>query len=84
MAELASCTRCMYFENRKRRDAYLWLADVQGGCSAKFLLHNLHTMHELKLTGNCLKGSRPILSFDPKFEQEPHLQLVKELLMHVS
>lgn len=24
-----------------------------------------HTMNELKLTGNCLKGSRPLLSFDP-------------------
>ena len=25
----------------------------------------VHTMNELKLTGNCLKGSRPLLSFDP-------------------
>lgn len=24
----------------------------------------VHTSHELKLTGNCIKGSRPILSFD--------------------
>lgn len=25
----------------------------------------VHTMDELKMTGNCLKGSRPLLSFDP-------------------
>ena len=24
----------------------------------------VHTMSELKLTGNCLRGSRPLLSFD--------------------
>jgi len=24
----------------------------------------VHTMLELKMTGNCLKGSRPLLSFD--------------------
>ena len=40
--------------------------------SAKRIIHVLylyfsflvHTMDELKLTGNSLKGSRPILSFD--------------------
>ncbi|KIY92755.1 hypothetical protein MNEG_15208 [Monoraphidium neglectum] len=36
-------------------------------------------MDELKLTGNHLKGSRPVLSFDGAFDQEPHLQLLKEL-----
>ncbi|CAD5227054.1 unnamed protein product [Bursaphelenchus xylophilus] len=82
MAELDSCTRCMYFENRKKRDAYLWLSDVNGGASCKFLLRNIHTMHEMKMSGNCLKGSRPILSFDPKFDSEPHLQLIKELFKH--
>ena len=29
-----------------------------------YLYNLVHTMDELKLTGNCLKGSRPILSFD--------------------
>lgn len=84
MAELANCTRCMYFENRKKRDSYLWLSDVRGGASVKFLILNIHTMQELKMTGNCLKGSRPILSFDPQFDSQPHLQLVKEIFKHVS
>jgi ribosome biogenesis protein BRX1 len=45
-------------------------------------LQNLHTMEELHFTGNCLKGSRPVLSFDATFETEPHLRVIKELLTH--
>lgn len=37
-------------------------------------------MEELHFTGNCLKGSRPILSFDANFDSAPHLMLIKELL----
>lgn len=37
-------------------------------------------MAELKLSGNHLKGSRPVLSFDATFDQEPHLQVLKEML----
>lgn len=40
-------------------------------------------MAELKLTGNCLRGSRPLLSFDPVFTEKPHYQLLKELLVQV-
>lgn len=43
----------------------------------------VHTMEELHFTGNCLKGSRPILSFDSTFDTAPHLRLLKELLLHV-
>ena len=40
-------------------------------------------MDELHFTGNCLKGSRPILSFDSSFDQQPHLVVIKELLLHI-
>ena len=36
------------------------------------------------MTGNCLKGSRPIVVFDQQFDEEPHLRLIKEVLSHVS
>ena len=39
-------------------------------------------MEELNFTGNCLKGSRPILSFDAGFDQQAHLRVLKELLTH--
>ncbi len=40
-------------------------------------------MDELHFTGNCLKGSRPILSFDATFDSQPHLIVIKELLLHI-
>lgn len=43
----------------------------------------VYTMEELKLTGNCLRGSRPILSFDPNFTEKPHYNLIKELLVQI-
>ena len=42
----------------------------------------VHTMEELHFTGNCLKGSRPILSFDAAFDKQPHLRVIKELFLH--
>jgi hypothetical protein len=43
----------------------------------------VHTMDELKMTGNHLKGSRPILSFDSNFDSEPHLRVLKEIFLQV-
>jgi ribosome biogenesis protein BRX1 len=40
----------------------------------------VHTMDELKFNGNCLKGSRPILSFDAGFDSGPQYKLMKEML----
>jgi ribosome biogenesis protein BRX1 len=37
-------------------------------------------MAEVKLTGNCLKGSRPLLCFDSTFDTTPAYKLLKELL----
>ena len=40
-------------------------------------------MDELKMLGNALKGSRPLLVFDQHFDNQPHLQLLKEMFTHV-
>lgn len=58
----------------------MWLAKSPSGPSIKFQVSNIHTSDELKLTGNCLKWSRPLLSFDGGFETEPHLKLIKEMM----
>jgi ribosome biogenesis protein BRX1 len=39
-------------------------------------------MEELNFTGNCLKGSRPVLSFDASFDKMAHTRVLKELLTH--
>jgi ribosome biogenesis protein BRX1 len=43
-------------------------------------LNLVTTLAEMKLTGNCLLGSRPVLHFDGNFEKKPHLKLIKEVL----
>jgi ribosome biogenesis protein BRX1 len=43
----------------------------------------VHTMEELNFIGNCLKGSRPLLSFDAAFEKQAHLRVIKELFTQI-
>lgn len=83
IAELKSCNSVLFLECRKRADCYMWLSETPQGPSVKFHVSNVHTMDELRLTGNCMKGSRPILSFDESFGRIPHLQLLKVLLIKV-
>ena len=83
LAELNNCNNCMYFEARRHEDLYLWLSKTPNGPSAKLQVQNIHTMDELKMTGNCLKGSRHILSFDKGFDAEPHWRLMRELLTQI-
>jgi Brix domain len=86
IAAMKSCTSVLFLECRKRQDAYMWLGRVGGqspGPSVKFHVSNIHTMDELRLTGNCMKGSRPVLSFDESFGRVGHLRLLKELFVDV-
>ena len=72
----------MFFEARKGKDLYMWLSKPPNGPTIKLHCQNIHTMEELNFTGNCLKGSRPILSFDAAFDKQAHLRVLKELLSH--
>lgn len=60
----------------------MWLCKSPAGPSLKFEVKDVHTTLELKLQGNCLKYSRPFLSFDGSFDLLPHLKLAKEMLVH--
>ncbi|XP_075236218.1 ribosome biogenesis protein BRX1 homolog [Lycorma delicatula] len=82
MCQMKNCNKCILLEGRLKRDLYMWVANTPSGPSAKFLVESVYTMGELKLTGNCLKGSRPLLSFDKNFN-EPHYALLKELFTQV-
>lgn len=83
LCEMKNCNKAIMFEGRKKQDLYMWLSNVPNGPSAKFLVENVSTMAELKLTGNCLRGSRPLLSFDKNFQNEPQYSLLKELLTQI-
>ncbi|KAJ1570023.1 Ribosome biogenesis protein brx1 [Nowakowskiella sp. JEL0078] len=82
LSELSNCNNCIYFEARRHQDLYMWISKTPNGPSVKFHVEDIHTMDELKMIGNCLKGSRPILSFDKTFDLEPRYQILKEILTH--
>jgi len=83
LADLHNCNNALYFEARRHEDLYLWAAKTPNGPSVKMHVQNVHTMDELKMTGNCLKGSRGILSFDAAFDETEWGRLVKELFTHM-
>src|SRR3981081_630763 len=76
VCELNNATSCIYLETRKYQDLYMWISRTPNGPSVKFLLHNIHTMSELKLTGNCMKYSRPLLIFDSLFDSTDAYKLM--------
>jgi len=82
ICELKSCNNCIYFEAR-RNNLFMYAAKMPHGPTMKFEVLNIHTLGEIKMSGNCLLHSRPILSFDIVFESEPHLRLVKEYFTHI-
>ncbi|KAH7326266.1 Brix domain-containing protein [Stachybotrys elegans] len=83
LAELYNCNNVLFLEARKHEDLYMYLSKVPNGPTAKFHIQNIQTMEELNFTGNCLKGSRPILSFDSAFDKDPYLRVLRELFIHV-
>ncbi|CAE6523410.1 unnamed protein product [Rhizoctonia solani] len=83
LADLHNCNNTLYFEARRHEDLYLWAAKTPNGPSVKMHVQNVHTMDELKMTGNCLKGSRGLLSFDPGFDDGEHWKLIKEMFTHI-
>lgn len=83
VCETKNCTSVIIFEARRRNDLFLWFSKTPSGPSIKFHVRNVHTMRELKFTGNCLKGSRPIVCFDENFDSTPHYRLMKEIFTHV-
>lgn len=74
-----------FWQNKKCCGVYLCISwylyvFVNFETNLTFLFLSVHTMGELKMTGNCLRGARPLLSFDPQFN-EPHWALMKELFI---
>ncbi|WEW56371.1 Ribosome biogenesis protein brx1 [Emydomyces testavorans] len=93
LAELHSCNVIFFLEARKRgQDLYLWLARPPNGPTIKFSVTNLHTMGEMGtgFAGNCLKGGRGVVVFDPSFDEGEVMKtgnewrgLVREMLRGV-
>uniref|UniRef100_A0A8C6JXW1 Ribosome biogenesis protein BRX1 homolog n=1 Tax=Melopsittacus undulatus TaxID=13146 RepID=A0A8C6JXW1_MELUD len=78
VCEMKNCNKCIFFEAKKKQDLYMCIKLI---FFKKITV--VHTLAELKMTGNCLRGSRPLLSFDPIFDKEPHYALLKELFIQI-
>lgn len=72
-SRICICGCLMYLRDLQSNSLYRMVRFVccmeTGGLRLALLMncdsfHAVHTMHELKMTGNCLKGTRPLLSFD--------------------
>lgn len=81
VCELKSCNNALFFEARKKKDLYMYLARVPSGPTIKFQVLNIHTTGEVRLAGNCLLGSRPILHFDKHFDDISYLKLIKQMFI---
>lgn len=75
-----NCNNVLFFQEVGLQD-FLYLAKSPSGPTVKFRLHNISTMEELRMTGNCLKGSRPLLHFDKQFDSTPKWKLLREMLV---
>jgi ribosome biogenesis protein BRX1 len=80
ICSLHHCNSLMFIEAHRHDVAFMWLGQAPAGPSVKFQIGNVHTADELRMVGNCLKYSRPLLHFDKEFETLPHLRVVKSLL----
>jgi ribosome biogenesis protein BRX1 len=80
LAELNGCSYVLYFEARKPQELFIWAAKSPSGPSVRFHVQNINTLEELNFTGNCMKNTRPILTFDPIFSTTDHGKVMKELL----
>ncbi|CAJ1024369.1 putative Brix domain containing protein [Leishmania shawi] len=77
---LHQCNSVMFVEPHRNDASYLWIGQAPSGPSIKMQINNVHTADEIRMAGNCLKYSRPLLHFDRDFELHPHLRVAKSLL----
>jgi ribosome biogenesis protein BRX1 len=81
ICEMRSCNNAIYFEHHKSKYCYMYFAGMPAGPTVKFQVYSVHTLEESKLSGNCLKGSRPLLHFDKSFldTTNPHLTIMRNM-----
>lgn len=85
ICEMRSCNNAVYFEHHRSNYCYIYFAGMPVGPTIKFQVYSVNTLAENKLSGNCLKGSRPLLHFDETFLDEslPHLGVMRNMFQRV-
>jgi ribosome biogenesis protein BRX1 len=83
MCEEKNCNNVIFLEAQNKTDLYMHVGRVPSGPTMKFQVLNVHSTGEVRLAGNCLHGSRPLLHFDNNFNEISFLKLVKSLFVQV-
>lgn len=76
------CDTIVLFEAKHRKvpECYMWVACAENGPTISFYLKETQSMSELKGLGNCLRGSRPLIFFDPSFNDNGIYEMSKLML----
>ncbi|CAL9202006.1 unnamed protein product [Musa hybrid cultivar] len=90
LIDLRNCSSWLFFDCRKQKDLYRWMVKCPSGPSVNLLwtsknllfLSKVYTMEELKLTGNHLKRSHPILTFSSNFDKVPCIFFSSQVLAY--
>lgn len=80
IADEKNCDSIILFETKHSEEHYMWLSLAHRGPTVCFYVENIHTIEELHLIGECSNKTRPLLFFDPKFDESPLYGISKELL----
>lgn len=81
LAELNGASHVILFEPRKPFELFMWIAASPSGPSVRMHVRNIHTLDELSLPGNGMRGARPILTFDAALLNiGSHGDILKKLL----
>lgn len=77
------CDTIFLLETNNKTDSYFWAARTHEGPSVRMAMREGVSIRDLRQLGNCLKGSRPIITIDPELKQHPQTNLATELLIRV-
>jgi ribosome biogenesis protein BRX1 len=53
IAEMKNCEKCLLFEGRKKKDIYLWAANIARGPSVKFEVTRFRYQYLIRITIRC-------------------------------
>jgi len=75
-----NCNSVLFLESKKNQQDFLWLGDTRKGPGAKFIIDSYYSKDSFKFQGNCLKFSRPLLTFGSRFDENENTKLLKSII----
>ena len=77
------CDTIALFQTKHHEDPFLWISKSPEGPSMCLFIEESKSIEQLSSVGNCMKGSRPLLIFDPLFESTDIFSMTKDLFLRL-